>query len=99
MTGYVAPIDSVTIENGNFRRVLFTGPHMQLVVMILEPGEDKRLTWLVFVQRFAYRQIMYWVVVRSFVAAARGHIVGWGKLERKGTVELESGSVPQAAPS
>jgi mannose-6-phosphate isomerase-like protein (cupin superfamily) len=40
MTGYVGPIDNVTIENGNFRRVLFTGPHMQLVVMSLEPGED-----------------------------------------------------------
>ena len=70
-----------------------------VVAFLLEPGEDKRLTWLVFVQRFAYRQIMYWVVVRSFVAAARGHIVGWGKLERKGTVELGSGPAPQAAPS
>ncbi|CAN5805960.1 hypothetical protein BH11GEM2_BH11GEM2_38640 [soil metagenome] len=40
MTGYVGPIDSVPIENSNFRRVLFTGPHMQLVVMSLEPGED-----------------------------------------------------------
>jgi len=31
---------------------------------------------------------MYWVVVRSFVAAIRGHIVGWGKLERKASVEV-----------
>jgi hypothetical protein len=31
---------------------------------------------------------MYWVVVRSFAAAIRGHVVGWGKLERKGTVDL-----------
>ena len=48
--------------------------------------EDRRLTWLVFLQRFAYRQVMYWVVVRSFVAAVRGHVVGWGKLERTATV-------------
>ena len=27
-------------------------------------------------------------VVRSFIAAVRGHIVGWGKLERKATVEV-----------
>jgi mannose-6-phosphate isomerase-like protein (cupin superfamily) len=40
MTGYVGSINSVTIDNDNFRRVLFTGPHMQLVVMSLEPGED-----------------------------------------------------------
>ena len=45
---------------------------------------------LIFIQRFAYRQIMYWVVVKSFAAAIRGHVVGWGKIERKATVELET---------
>ena len=59
-----------------------------VVAFVAEPGEDKRLTWLVLLQRFAYRQIMYWVVVKSFAAAIRGHVVGWGKLERKATVEL-----------
>ena len=29
------------------------------------------LAWLILLQRFAYRQIMYWVVVRSFAAALR----------------------------
>ncbi len=57
-----------------------------VVAFVVEPGEDRRLTWLVFLQRFAYRQVMYWVVVRSFVAAVRGHVVGWGKLERTATV-------------
>jgi hypothetical protein len=33
---------------------------------------------------------MYWVVVRSVVAALKGRVVGWGKLERKATVELET---------
>ena len=59
-----------------------------VIAFVTEPGEDKSLTWLVFIQRFAYRQIMYWVVLRSFVAAIRGHIVGWGKLERKASVEV-----------
>jgi hypothetical protein len=56
----------------------------------MEPEEDKQLTWLIFLQRFAYRQVMYWVVVRSFIAALRGRVVGWGKLDRKATVELPS---------
>lgn len=56
------------------------------MAFLAEPDEDRRLTWLVFLQRFAYRQVMYWVVLRSFVAAIRGHVVGWGKLERTATV-------------
>lgn len=59
---------------------------------LMEPDEDRKLTWLVFLQRFVYRQLMYWVVVRSFRAAIRGHIVGWGKLERKATVDLVRGT-------
>ncbi|MEP6590839.1 MAG: glycosyltransferase [Gemmatimonadota bacterium] len=59
-----------------------------VLAFILEPNEDLRLTWLIFLQRFAYRQVMYWVVVRSFVAALHGGLVGWGKLERKATVAM-----------
>lgn len=54
----------------------------------MEPKEDRGLAWLVFLQRFAYRQVMYWVVVRSVVAAIRGGPVGWGQLERKATVRV-----------
>ncbi len=57
-----------------------------IVAFFLEPGEDRSLSWLIFLQRFAYRQVMYWVVVRSVVAALRGRVVGWGKLERKASV-------------
>ena len=59
-----------------------------VVAFLLEPDEDRSLTWLIFLQRFAYRQVMYWVVVRAFRAAIRGHLVGWGKLERKATVRV-----------
>jgi peptidoglycan-N-acetylglucosamine deacetylase len=58
------------------------------IAFLMEPGEDKSLTWLILIQRFAYRQLMYWVVVRSFKAAFVGRVVGWGKLERKATVQL-----------
>ena len=40
MDGYVDKIESVTRENEDFRRVLFTGPNTQLVVMTLQPGEE-----------------------------------------------------------
>lgn len=40
MTGYVGPIESPTLKNTYFRRVLFTGKHAQLVVMCLQPGEE-----------------------------------------------------------
>lgn len=40
MAGYSIDIEKATLENENFRQVLFTGPHMQLVLMALKPGED-----------------------------------------------------------
>lgn len=45
------------------------------------------LGWL-FLQRFAYRQIMYAVVIKSLGRAIAGGRQGWGKLKRKGTVSL-----------
>jgi mannose-6-phosphate isomerase-like protein (cupin superfamily) len=40
MTGFVGPIERQTLENTDFRRVLFTGKHAQLVVMCLQPGDE-----------------------------------------------------------
>ncbi len=40
MKGYVDNIEDRTKENSSFRKVLFTGTYMQLVVMSLKPGED-----------------------------------------------------------
>jgi len=40
MAGYQTNIEDKTLENDVFRRVLFTAPHLQLVVMTLKPGED-----------------------------------------------------------
>jgi cellulose synthase/poly-beta-1,6-N-acetylglucosamine synthase-like glycosyltransferase/peptidoglycan/xylan/chitin deacetylase (PgdA/CDA1 family) len=68
-----------------------------MIAFLMEAREEKQLTWLIFIQRFAYRQIMYWVVVKSFAAAIRGHVVGWGKLERKATVELETAEASRTA--
>ncbi len=56
----------------------------------MERGEQWSLMWWLPLQRFGYRQLMYYVVVRSIVAAIRGAFVGWGTLERTGTVKAHS---------
>ena len=46
------------------------------------------MIWLP-VQRFGYRQLMYYVVVKAVVTAVNGPEVAWGKLERQGSVAME----------
>jgi cellulose synthase/poly-beta-1,6-N-acetylglucosamine synthase-like glycosyltransferase len=50
----------------------------------------KDLIWIP-VQRFGYRQLMYYVVIKSVLTAVRGPMVGWNKLERRATAEVEIG--------
>ncbi|MBO9560467.1 MAG: glycosyltransferase [Caulobacter sp.] len=54
---------------------------------------EKRAPWADLpylpVQRFGYRQLMYYVVVKSVLTAARGGRVGWGKLERRATATVK----------
>ncbi len=38
--GYKENIEKLTVENNNFRKVLYTGEQMQLVLMSLKPNED-----------------------------------------------------------
>lgn len=40
MNGFVDNIEKLTMENSNFRRVLYTGANLQLVLMTLKPGEE-----------------------------------------------------------
>ncbi len=40
MKGYKNNIETLTIENPNFRQVLYTSNHMQLVLMCLKAGEE-----------------------------------------------------------
>ena len=40
MKGFVEDIEALTEENTDFRRVLYTGKHLQLVLMSLAPGEE-----------------------------------------------------------
>jgi cellulose synthase/poly-beta-1,6-N-acetylglucosamine synthase-like glycosyltransferase len=54
---------------------------------LMEKREDWKLLFWLPLQRFGYRQLMYYVVLRSISAALRGALVGWGKLERTATVK------------
>lgn len=40
MKGFFTDIEKQTLENENFRKVLYTGKHSQLVLMSLRPAED-----------------------------------------------------------
>ncbi len=56
---------------------------------LLEKKEHWRLLWWLFLQRFCYRQVMYYVMIKSVAVAVRGTTVGWGKLDRKATAEAQ----------
>ncbi len=45
------------------------------------------LIWL-FWQRFFYRQLMYYVAIKSTLTSLQGALVGWGKIDRKATVQM-----------
>jgi mannose-6-phosphate isomerase-like protein (cupin superfamily) len=40
MKGFVQDIERLAVKNDDFRRVLYTAKHCQLVVMALKPGEE-----------------------------------------------------------
>ena len=40
MKGFTTNIEKDTLANNNFRKVVYTGHHLQLVLMSIAPGED-----------------------------------------------------------
>ena len=50
-----------------------------------------RLMPLLFLQRFYYRQLLYYTAVRVAFAALKGRMQYWGKLARTGTVAVSFG--------
>ena len=40
MKGYITNIEKATIENTDYRRVLYTAKNSQLVLMNIRPGEE-----------------------------------------------------------
>ncbi|HZS45685.1 MAG TPA: glycosyltransferase [Blastocatellia bacterium] len=87
-------IASPEYSSGNFEQVLFYYCLFLAIdwigaafAFMMEKRESWGLLAWLFLQRFCYRQIMYYVMIKSVYFAIRGAIVGWGKLERKATVE------------
>ncbi len=79
---------------GNFARVgvfylcMFAIELMAaLLATTMDRSGTKLLPWLFF-QKFLYRQLMYYVVLKSLVSAIRGGAVGWNKLERTGAAKV-----------
>ncbi len=52
--------------------------------------ESMSRLWLLIPQRFIYRQLMYWVLIKSMLSAMRGTLVGWGVLKRTGTAKIST---------
>jgi cellulose synthase/poly-beta-1,6-N-acetylglucosamine synthase-like glycosyltransferase/peptidoglycan/xylan/chitin deacetylase (PgdA/CDA1 family)/spore germination protein YaaH len=64
----------------------------------MERREQWSLVWPLFLQRFCHRQVIYYVMIKSALAALSGVLVGWRKLERKATVVARK-SGPENEPS
>ena len=58
--------------------------------------KPRRWLALLLVQRFSYRQIMYYVCFKAMIAAVRGARYGWRKLDRTGSVN--AGNAESATP-
>lgn len=58
------------------------------VAMLAFRLDGRRIPWsllpLLILQRFCYRQLIYYVAIKSFAAAIRGSLIGWDKLPRQG---------------
>ena len=87
-----AQFDATHLEVTLFYYAVFIAVDLMtaVVAFLFEKRENWRLLWWLALQRFGYRQLLYYVLAKSVMNAAKGHFVGWGKLDRKATVNLES---------
>jgi cellulose synthase/poly-beta-1,6-N-acetylglucosamine synthase-like glycosyltransferase/peptidoglycan/xylan/chitin deacetylase (PgdA/CDA1 family)/spore germination protein YaaH len=83
----------VALFAGNWRIVLmfyFAFFVLEFLTGLMAYRLEGELPWdlaLLFFQRIYYRELMYYVVAKSLIYAMRGRVVGWGKLERRATVQ------------
>jgi peptidoglycan-N-acetylglucosamine deacetylase len=54
-----------------------------------EKEDYKKLLWMI-PQRLIYRQLMYYILIKSFNKAIKGELQGWGVLKRTGNVKQVS---------
>ncbi len=56
-----------------------------------------RLLPLIILQRFCYRQLIYWIAIQTFFAALSGSLQKWGKPKRLGLSDIQA-TIAQATP-
>ena len=66
-----------------------------LAMKLDEDWKNWSLLPLLLLQRFCYRQLLYFVAARTVLAAIKGRFVGWGKLIRTGRVSQQGSPVPR----
>jgi cellulose synthase/poly-beta-1,6-N-acetylglucosamine synthase-like glycosyltransferase len=90
-TGNWTPItqglDSIR-QLGFFYLLFFLIELFSSIIAFTMEKEKYRSLWLLFWQRFVYRQLMYLVIWKALLTAFRGKQQGWGKLLRKGNVTV-----------
>jgi cellulose synthase/poly-beta-1,6-N-acetylglucosamine synthase-like glycosyltransferase/spore germination protein YaaH len=71
--------------------LIFTFCDLASAIIAYTFGDEKKKDlWLLFFQRFFYRQIIYFVVFKALITAIRGSIVGWGFLQRSGKAKVQA---------
>src|SRR5262249_8860740 len=65
--------------------IVYTLADIIMSVTALKLDEERvRQLWLIIPQRILYRQLMYYVIVKSIINVLKGNLVGWGSLKREG---------------
>jgi cellulose synthase/poly-beta-1,6-N-acetylglucosamine synthase-like glycosyltransferase/peptidoglycan/xylan/chitin deacetylase (PgdA/CDA1 family)/spore germination protein YaaH len=53
--------------------------------------EDFKKLWYIIPQRFIWRQLMYYILIKSVRRALKGELSGWGAVKRTGNVTIKTG--------
>jgi peptidoglycan-N-acetylglucosamine deacetylase len=82
--------DSAILQKVLIYYLIFLAVDLGTAALALAMERREKVTLLPWLplQRFGYRQLMYYIVVKAGIAALFGPLVRWGKLERKSTVEV-----------
>lgn len=64
------------------------------VAFYFEKEDYRKLVWLI-PQKLIYRQLMYYILIKSFRKAIKGELQGWGILNRTGNVQELNNNNPE----
>ena len=79
----VASVPHILLYYGIFTLVDLAGAALAFA---FEKEDYKKLFWMI-PQRLIYRQMMYYILFKSFIRAIKGELQGWGALKRTGSVK------------